>query len=187
MFTQGTKQFGTWRVGHPSLSRHTGRPTQAILLAYGFCAFLTWFIFILTLKIRGEFFLIESLHVPLHKVVSSAAKPMPAVPTGLSLAIRPTGAANSLRVIFDTGQVFELPREAEALNEFLADRIEDMELSALIRKKISSGFGTAVLWVDAAVPLAQVQPLANSLVRFGFDTLRYAVHAEKAPSEEETH
>ncbi|MEN9530096.1 MAG: hypothetical protein RI932_1969 [Pseudomonadota bacterium] len=179
MFTEGSKQFGVWRGGHPSLNRHVGRPTQALLLAYGLCAFLTWMIFILTLKIRGEFFLIESMNLPLHTVSGESAKPMPMRSVGLSIAIRSTAVPGNSRVIFDTGESFLLPEEKSVVREFLDRRVESMELSAMLRKKIIPGLGTVVLWVDKGVTLESVQPLAKDLISVGFDTLNYAVDIER--------
>jgi hypothetical protein len=187
MFTQGTKHFGTWRVGHPSLNRHTGRPTQAILLAYGFCAFLTWLIFILTLKIRGEFFLIEGLNLPLHDSPVQFTKPLPVRPVGLSLAVRAVRESGKARVVFDTGESFLLPDEKPLVVVFLEKRAEQMELSAMLRKKISPGMSSAVLWVDKNVPLESVQPLAKSLVNVGFDTLNYAVTGQRKNRQMEAH
>ncbi|NBW80994.1 hypothetical protein EBR21_04490 [bacterium] len=175
MFTQGTKQFGIWRTGHPSVARHTGRPTQAILLAYGFCAFLTWLIFILTLKIRGDFFLVESMEFPLHKVTAESFSPQPATPVGLTLAVRRANETGSMRIVFDSGEAFLWPAQSAMVEQFLRNRVDDIELSALLRKRVSPGIGTADLWVDAQVPMSLVQPFARILVDLGFDTLRYAV------------
>jgi hypothetical protein len=186
MFTEGSRQFGVWRGGHPSLNRHSGRPTQALLLAYGICAFLTWMIFILTLKIRGEFFLIESMHLPLHMVSGESAKPMPARSVGLSIALRSTAVPGQSRVVFDTGESFLFPDEKAVLKSFLNQRVESMELSAMLRKKIMPGLGTAVIWVDKGVTLESVQPLARDLISVGFDTLNYAVDIQK-PSAPEKH
>lgn len=180
MFTQGTKSFGVWRAGHPSLDRHSGRPTQAILLAYGFCAFLTWFIFILTLKIRGDFFLIESMNLPLHSVSDGELQPSRPRPVGLSVAVRDIGVANTFRVIFDTGESFVFPQDKNLVNNFLERRADQMELSAMLRKSASPRLSTAVLWVDRLVPLQQVQPLAKTLVQVGFDNLSYAVAAGRS-------
>ncbi|MBM3382169.1 MAG: hypothetical protein FJY29_06995 [Betaproteobacteria bacterium] len=184
MFTEGSRQFGVWRGGHPSLNRHAGRPTQALLLAYGLCAFLTWMIFILTLKIRGEFFLIESMNLPLHAVSGESAKPMPMRSVGLSLAIRSTAVQGQSRVVLDTGESFLIPEDKKALREFLNQRVESMELSAMIRKKIMPGLGTVVLWVDKGVTLESMQPLAKDLVSLGFDTLNYAVDIHKPAATE---
>lgn len=180
MFTEGTRQFGIWKVGHPSVSRHTGRPTQAILLAYGFCAFLTWFIFILTLKVRGDFFLVESMHIPLHKVESGVLAPAQATPSSVTLAIRPVENNNSIYVIFDSGQTFAFPEQLDSIEDFLKERVEEIELTAFLKKKMTPGLGVVDLWVDQRVAMSSVQPLANLLVRLGFDTLRYAVQSGEA-------
>jgi|1048.fasta_scaffold105386_2 hypothetical protein len=179
MFTQGTKQFGIWRTGHPSVARHAGRPTQAILLAYGFCAFLTWLIFILTLKIRGDFFLIESMEIPLHKVTTQSFSAQPAVPVGLTLAVR-RAEEDSMKIVFDSGESFDWPSETVMVEKFLRNRVQDIELSALLRRRVNPGMGIADVWVDAQVPMSRVQPLARILVELGFDTLRYAVDAGDA-------
>lgn len=175
MFTQGTKQFGIWRTGHPSVARHAGRPTQAILLAYGFCAFLTWMIFILTLKIRGDFFLIESMNLPLHQVAEKGAMKQESIPVGMVLAIRPTQDPASMKIVFDSGESFLWPSGSAQVEQFLRKRIGDIELIALLRRKVTPGMGVVDLWVDSRIPMSQVQPFAGSLVRLGFDTLRYAV------------
>lgn len=179
MFTQGTKHLGIWRAGHPSLNRHTGRPTQAILLAYGFCAFLTWFIFIITLKIRGEFFLVESLSVPLHSIAADGgggggASHVPS-PESTSLAIRPSGSKGQLRVILDTGDTFLIPQERSAFESYLVKRAERIELSAMLSKSAGAGRSTAVFWVDEAVSLSDASTLARLVVRTGYDTIQYAV------------
>lgn len=182
MFTEGTRQFGIWKIGHPSTSRYSGRPTQAILLAYGFCAFLTWFIFIVTLKIRGEFFLIEGMNLPLHRVAQRSDARSEFGPSSLTLAVRPLAEGENIGVVFDSGHAFIFPRDADDLNNHLESRVREIELSALLRKKISPGIGTVDLWVDERIALASVRPLEKILVRNGFDTLRYAVEGPRASS-----
>lgn len=175
MFTEGTRQFGVWRMGHPSVRRHTGRPTQAILLAYGFCAFLTWFIFILTLKIRGEFFLIEGMHLPLHKVNAEVLSVGVQSSGSLSLAVRSERNPSVVRVIFDSGQTVLLPEQMHLLEALLAERVKNIELTAMLKKRMTVGLGVADLWVDEKIQLNALQPLVNILVKSGFDTIRYAV------------
>ncbi|MEN9808856.1 MAG: hypothetical protein RLZZ488_423 [Pseudomonadota bacterium] len=175
MFTEGTRQFGVWKIGHPSVKRHTGRPTHAILLAYGFCAFLTWFIFILTLKVRGEFFLIESMHLPLHRVNTDVLQVKGQSPSSLTLAVRAERNDSTLRVIFDSGHSVRLPEQLPLLDKLVADRVKDIELTALLKKKMTAGLGVADLWVDEKIPLNSIKPLADLLVKSGFDTIRYAV------------
>ena len=53
--------------------------------------------------------------------------------------------------------------------------MNEIELNALLKKKLPRGLGTVDLWVDRRVSLTDVQPLTKILVRQGFDTLRYAV------------
>lgn len=175
MFTEGTRQFGVWKIGHPSVKRHTGKPTQAILLAYGFCAFLTWFIFILTLKVRGEFFLIESMHLPLHRVNTDVLQLKEQSPSSLTIAVRAEKNDSAMRVIFDTGQSIRMPEQMPLLDKLLAERVKDIEMTALLKKKLTAGLGVADLWVDERIPLNSIQPLADLLVKSGFDTIRYAV------------
>lgn len=187
MFTQGTRQFGTWRSGHPSLNRHTGRPTQAILLAYGFCAFLTWFIFIITLKVRGEFFLIESLNFPLHSIEAQGSASQVPSPEATSIAIRPDRATSQLRVVFDTGETFLIPSQQNAFEKHLLERANRIELTSMLSKRVSVGRSTAVLWVDQSVALASVTPIAKAVVRTGFDTVQYAVSQSIGRDDREEH
>ncbi|MEY4065250.1 MAG: hypothetical protein RIR26_1458 [Pseudomonadota bacterium] len=177
MFTEGTRQFGTWKNGHPSVRRYTGRPTQALLLSYGLCAFVTWLIFILTLKLRGEFFLVESMNLPLHFVSGSAAQAKLEGEAGVSLALQATGKNDGFRVVFDTGESFLMPEESTLLSSYLTKRTEAMEVSAILQKRVSAGFGTAALWVDRRISFDSVAPVSDALVRSGFDTLAYAVES----------
>jgi hypothetical protein len=162
-------------MGHRSASRHSGRPTQAILLAYGFCAFLTWFIFIITLKIRGDFFLVESLRVPLHHVTSEYSAKNVTHPASITLAVRPAETDGKQRIFLDSGHSFLLPDQKVQFESMIRRRVGDIELTALLKKQLSAGLGTAELWVDNRVAFRDVQPLAKTLVQSGFDTLRYAV------------
>lgn len=180
MFTQGTRQFGVWKMGHPSVSRYAGRPTQALLLAYGVCAFLTWFLFILTLKIRGDFFLVESMNLPLERVDAPPQSGKTATRGSLTIAIRPENDGRDVRAVIDSGESFFLPGDLPAMETFLRQRVNEIELVALLRREISPGIGTADLWVDRRVGATVLQPLTNLLVSLGFDTLRYAVDARQA-------
>ncbi len=187
MFTEGTRQFGTWRSGHPSLNRHTGRPTQAILLAYGFCAFLTWFIFIITLKVRGEFFLIESLSFPLHTIAADGSASQVPSPNSTSIAIRPDAATSQLRVILDTGETFLIPSQQTAFEKHLEQRASQIEFTTLLSKRPVAGRSTAVLWIDQSVALSSVAPIAKAFVRSGFDTIQYAVSPVSGRAAGEAH
>lgn len=178
MFTEGTRQFGVWKSGHPSTKRYFGKPTQALLLAYGFCAFLVWIMFILILKVRGEFFLIESLKVPLHRVSLQRQTIEQQHTSAVSMAVRRGHDASSLHVIFDSGELFRLPADYKEVEKFLITRASEIELTALLKKKLSPGCATADVWVDQHVPIKDARPLADLLVRVGFDTLRFAVDTQ---------
>ena len=187
MFTQGTRHFGTWRSGHPSLNRHTGRPTQAILLAYGFCAFLTWFIFIITLKVRGEFFLVESLNFPLHGISAQGSPSQVPSPNSTSIAIRPTAVSSQFRIIFDTGETFLVPSQQKEFEKHLEKRASQIELTTMLSKRAELGRSTAVLWIDRSVALSSVSSVAKTFVRTGFDTIQYAVSKVSGSAEGEAH
>jgi hypothetical protein len=183
MFTQGTKQFGIWKIGHPSGSRYSGRPTQSLLLAYGCCTFITWLILILSLKVRGEFFLIESLNVPLHRTTAGVIPKSEAPPASVSVVVRPAERGNhSLRLIFDDGQTFFVPEEISAAEKYLRTRVDAIELGAMLKKVVSPHLGTVDFWVDQRTSMQAVQPVSKLFVQLGFDTVRYVVDAVAAPA-----
>jgi hypothetical protein len=93
----------------------------------------------------------------------------------MTLAVRPAETDGKQRIFLDSGHSFLLPDQKVQFESMIRRRVGDIELTALLKKQLSAGLGTAELWVDNRVAFRDVQPLAKTLVQSGFDTLRYAV------------
>ena len=60
MFTHATKKFGVWKEENENNVMRYKINSRQIVFALGMAAFISWILFIITIRVRQEFFLIES-------------------------------------------------------------------------------------------------------------------------------
>jgi hypothetical protein len=174
VFTQSTAGFGIWKSDHPSHRRHTGSPTVAVMVALGVCAFICWLVFFLTLRLRGEFFVLENEGLRLAQVSASD----PALHEGRTVALRmgvrhrPGGG---LALLLETGEVIRYPGEAQRLKEIVGARAFEMERTGLLTLVANPAISRAELWPEADVPPAAFDALLRDLVELGYDDFDVAM------------
>ena len=174
MYTKATKKMGIWRHSHNSASSFRPVPTQGLVLALGAMAFFTWLVFFLVLKIRGDFFLIESSPVELLKAPSKGGYFFESRRAALAVAILPA-PQGKLRFLFDTGESFVMPGKDMELTRFVAKRADAIELMAMLTMVPRNAAARVHIWPDRRLHFADLDKAIKILSRLGFDDFDIAV------------
>ena len=177
MFTPATRAFGIWKDDHPSHRRHTGSPTLPLVTALGICAFLCWLVFFLTLRIRGEFFVLENDGLRLAKIDARDAHLSAGRQAAVRFGVRKR-SAGGLALLFDSGRVLEFPRQETAIRALVDARAEEMERTGLLTLVANPAIARAQIWPEADVPPAELGALVRFLTDLGYDDFDIAMEVE---------
>ena len=176
MFTRSTRDFGIWKGDHPSHRRHTGSPTSAVVTALGICAFVCWLVFFLSLKIRGEFFVLENEGLKLAKVDAHAVPLKEERPAALRFGVRKHATpGEGLTLLFESGRVFRFPREEAELKALIEERTGEMERTGLLTLVANPALSRAQIWPEAGIPPSDMRALMGFLTSLGFDDFDVAM------------
>lgn len=179
MFTVATRHFGVWRENHVSRRRYAGSPTYGLAFALGVGAFVAWLVLFLVLKIRTEFFLVESAPFPLVELQGSESSLSPAQPVSLVAALLPGENPGTVHLVFGEGQHFLFPEERETLLKFLSERQKRIEYLSMLTLSLSPAVSRVQLWPARGVGGAELEKVVALFSRFGFDAVDVAVRLRK--------
>jgi hypothetical protein len=184
MFTRATRDFGVWRESHPSRRRYAGRPTSNFVFALWVSAFVAWIIFVILFRMRSEFFLVESLLIPLNKVDEAPAKLLPSRSAAMSLAlVADRRAAGDVRLIFSDGSSFLLGKDESSLRGYLAEKMDSIEYQAMLAMRIDPAATRIQIWPEAGLDSVVLRRAVNLFATQGFDDFDIAVQPEKRSHE----
>lgn len=173
MFTHATRHFGIWRENHVGRRRFAGNPTANFVVALGMACFVSWLIFFLILKIRVEFFLVESASFPLAEAPEGMAGLHKAVPVALVAAVLP-GENGETHVVLGEGKHFVLPDEQLNLTDYLRTRQRRIELQTMVTKSFSPAVSRVQIWAARSLPASSLEMAAGVFVQAGFDGIELA-------------
>lgn len=176
MYTAGTSKFGIWKHTHRSQRRLAARHSYSLVLALGTSAFISWLIFFLTFKIRGEFYFFETSNLD----IPAAAIPgehhvyfpyrQPAAAVGII-----ENSEGKVSLIFDDGRIFAYPTERNELERYVKERSRRLELITMITKSNSRTIGRVQFWVEREVSFAIFHEILDLFSHFGFDDFDLAL------------
>lgn len=176
MFTRATKEFGIWRKGSGKRGARAGTPTYSLILALGVCAFVSWFIFFIVFKIRGEFYFFETsqLDIPVasHEIDQSVyfSYRSPAAAVGII-----EDDEGRISLVFDDGRVFRYPSQKNDLKLYVRERSKKLELMTMITKVPSRTIGRIQFWVEREVAFQVFHEILGLFTQFGFDDFDLAL------------
>ena len=179
MFTTATKNFGIWRSTHPIQARHAGKPTFGILVALGICAFVGWLVFFLALKIRGDFFLLETADLSLARLSAKKTEGLfdnRRAAVGMGLKKLESG---KIQMLFDSGETFLFPDQNSDVLAFLQERTNNMELLSMLTLTRDPAMARVQLWPDSRLTFDELNGVVETFSRFGFDDFDVAFEVER--------
>jgi hypothetical protein len=175
MFTQATRAFGVWKSTHASQARRGANPGMSMLVAFGMCAFVCWLVFVLTLKLRGEFYVLENAGLKLETRNAHDPLLQDARPAALRFGVRDLQGSDDLQIVFESGQTLRFPSQETAMKTIMKSRVREMEITGLLTLIASPAISRVQIWPEAQVPSFKVSRLLKTLVDFGFDDFDIAV------------
>lgn len=178
MFTRSTQQFGTWRDNHPIRRRFAGRPTGGFVLALSAAAVVSWLVFFIIWKVRGDFYLIENALVPLAEVSSTTPGLLSHRPSAISVAVTVSSENPSeASLLFESGRVFSFPSDEKELEEYLDDRVDSIEYIAMLTMRTDEAVARAQIWPDKNISPQMLRAVIKLLADKGFDDFDIAVRS----------
>ena len=182
MFTLATQQFGTWRENHPIRRRFAGKPTGGFVLALSAAALVSWMVFFIIWKVRGDFYLVENSLVPLVEVSATTPGLLSNRPAAISLAITSSaGEASEASLLFDNGRVFRFPSDEKEISRYLDERIDTIEYIAMLTMHAGDAVSRAQIWPDKNLSPQTLNALLKLLANKGFDDFDIAVRVGGKP------
>ncbi len=159
-----------------SRRRRAGSPTYGLIMSFGACAFVSWFIFFIVFKIRGEFYFFETSNLDI-PVATQAAHP------DLYFPYRAPAAAvgiienddGQISLVLDDAQVFLYPRDRLEIERYVRERSKKLELITMLTKSPSRTIGRVQFWVEREVNFKVFHEVVNLFSAFGFDDFDLAL------------
>lgn len=146
-------------------------------------AFVVWLIFLISVKVRQEFFAIETSSIELFDAENVKANALsPERSAALSAVIlKNSEEQRSLKVIFSTGQGFDLPKQAESFEKFIEKKKNNILLTALLVRVKDPSVSRVKLWKEDQVSFQDMRLVMNIFSKFGFDDFDLAVERRTLP------
>jgi hypothetical protein len=178
MFTQATKKFGVWKEEKENNLIRYRINSRQIIFALSMAAFISWISFIIAIKVRQEFFLIESAPKTYMKLNS-----IKNINTGFFFKERKSALAvyismdksNNIKVIFDSGKGFILPNQAASFLDYFEDRRQNIMLTSMLMRIEDRSISRIKIWTDTSVSFKNVRYIVKIFSQFGYDDFDIAV------------
>lgn len=179
MYTQATKSFGSWRPDHRSRARNGTSATYVLVLSMGILAFVSWFMFFIVFKIRGDFYFFETsqMQLPISNPKFGSAAVHEHRPPSTALGIL-RDQSGRLSLLFEDGKVFRYPDQSKDVESYLKLKAQKLEFTAMLTKSPSRTIGRVQVWADQSTNFVTVRDVFAMLARFGFDEFDFAMLRE---------
>ena len=170
MFTEATKNFGVWKEHKKNTKISFVLLNSQFLFALSFAAFVVFLAFIIIVKVRQEFFLVESAPVYLfkNKEINSNFL-LQERPSAISIFIK-KASKNNLQIYFDKGESFLIPKETEEFLDYLLKRKKDLIYIAMIMRMNSDKNSRVKILTERTVTFEEVQLITKIFSQYGFDS-----------------
>ena len=178
MFTQATKKFGVWKEERVNNIIRYKVTSRQIMFSLSMAAFISWISFIIAIKIREEFFLIESAPKTYMKLDN-----IKNINTGFFFKERKSALAiyismdksNNLRVVFDSGKDFTLPSQAASFLDYFEDRRQNIMLTSMLMRIEDRSISRIKIWTDKSISFKNLKYIIKIFSQFGYDDFDIAV------------
>jgi hypothetical protein len=175
MFTAATKNFGVWKESRGSTRRSFLIFQNQFLYCLGFSAFLVFLTLILCVKIRQEFFFIESSPITIFKNSKlNANYLLPERASAMSIYLKKT-SEGSLKLYFDKGERFVLPEESDEFLTYLKERKKTIVYLGMLMRMNGDQNSRVKILTDKNIHFKDLRSIMNIFAQLGFDSFDIGV------------
>lgn len=170
-----TKNFGVWKEDRKSNMISYYLASIQFVVALSVMAFIVFLTLIVVVKIRQEFFLIESAPVYLFK--DKTVDPsffIPERPAAMSIFIK-KDAHNRINIFFENGPSFDLTTDSKKFLSYLEKRKENIIYMAMLMRINAEQNSRIKIWTQRSVTLQDVKFIMKIFSQFGFDSFDIGV------------
>ena len=175
MFTSATKNFGVWKEERRANKISYYLASIQFVVALSVVAFIVFLTFIVVVKIRQEFFLIESAPVFLFKAKNSDSSFfIPERPSALSAFIKKY-KKNLLHVYFESGVSFIIPNESKKFVAYLEKRKRNIIYMAMVLRINGEQNSRVKIWTEKNISFEDIRLIMKIFSQYGFDSFDFGV------------
>ncbi len=175
MFTRGTKNFGVWKEDRMMQKMSFRIASHQYLFSLSILAFIVFITLIVSVKIRQEFFFIESNPLPLLKNTDiSRSFFMKERPAAMSVFVG-IDKENNLNFTFDDGFYFAFGGEEEPLIKYLKYRRDNIVYLAMVLRLNSEQNSRVKIYPHAHLKLSDIRASIKIFAQYGFDSFDIGV------------
>ena len=175
MFTPATEKFGVWKREKKENKMIYYFSSIHFLFSLSILAFIVFIMFIVTVKIRQEFFLIESAPISLFKdnnIESSFLVKERASAINIFIKKKKN---NILHIYFDDGYSFLIPNESKSFIEYLEKRKKNIIYLSMILRVNDLRNSRVKVYPEKDISFADIRMVMKIFSIYGFDNFDIGV------------
>ncbi|APJ04918.1 hypothetical protein [Silvanigrella aquatica] len=178
MFTFATKKFGVWKEERASNVIRYEINSRQIIFALGMAAFMSWISFIIAIKVREEFYMIESAPHSYMKLNS-----LKILDTEFFFNERKSAITifitldknNNIKIVFDSGKSFIIPFQAAEFLDYFEERRQNIMLTSMLMRIEDRSISRIKIWPDKNINFKNIRYIIKIFSQFGYDDFDIAV------------
>lgn len=178
MFTHATKKFGVWKEDRANNVITYKLISRQFLFSLSMAAFISWIFFIISIKVREEFFLFESASKTFIKFSDIKNNNngffIPERKAAISIYLT-MDKTNNIKIIFEGGKSFILPNQASNFLEYFEEKRRNIMLTSLIMRSNDPSISRVKIWTDNSLSFKNVKYIIKIFSQFGYDDFDIAV------------
>ncbi len=179
MFTLATKKFGVWKEERAINVINYKLMSRQFLFSLAMAAFTSWIIFIISLKIREEFFIFESASKNYNNLtqLKSLKKGffIKERKSAITIFLSTDKENSNMRIFFENGKSFVLPKDGKKFLEYFEDKRKNIMLTALLIRIPDPAISRVKIWTDRTVSFQDIKYVMKVFSQFGYDDFDIAV------------
>ncbi|MES2614012.1 MAG: hypothetical protein V4591_01200 [Bdellovibrionota bacterium] len=175
MFTTATKNFGVWKEDKKANKISYALTFQQFLFSLSVMAFIVFLAFIVVVKIRQEFFLIESSPVELFKDKSIDHNFfIPERKAAVSIFIKKE-KNNLLHIYFESGESFLIPQDSKDFISYLKKRQKNIIYMAMVLRINDEQNSRVRVWPEKNITFEDIRLIMKIFSQYGFNSFDFGV------------
>lgn len=179
MFTLATKKFGVWKEERAINVINYKLMSRQFLFSLAMAAFISWIIFIISLKIREEFYIFNSASKSYNSLVE-----LKNIKKGFFINERKSAITifltndkknNKMKIVFENGKSFNLPKDGQKFLDYFEDKRRNIMLTALLIRIPDPAISRVKIWTDSTISFQDIRYVMKVFSQFGYDDFDIAV------------
>lgn len=175
MFTLATKKFGVWKEERRVNKLSYYLNSIQFVVALSIMAFVMFLTFMVVVKIRQEFFFIESAPVFLFKDKSiDSSFLIPERASAINIFVK-KNENKAMKIYFEDGYDYLIPNESKEFVEYLEKRRRNIIYMAMVMRLNSEQNSRVKIWTEKNISFEDVRFLMKIFSQYGFDSFDFSV------------